>query len=145
MDNLLNSAFLGRGWSFPPTFQKQTRQVQMVKEEEDIEQSLSILLSTRQGERVMQPDYGCNLDVMLFEPLTVTLITLVTDQISTSILFHEPRIDLNRVSIGTQQVNEGLILIEIDYTVRSTNSRLNFVYPFYLEQGQEILRRGLII
>jgi len=135
----LKSPFLGRGWSFPPSFDKKRNQVEMVQEEEDIRQSLSILLSTRKGERVLQPGYGCNLDVMLFEPLTTTLITRVSDQIRTSILFHEPRIDLNQVKINTQNSNEGIILIEIIYTVRNTNSRYNFVYPFYLEEGTNLL------
>ena len=102
----------------------------MVSEETDIEQSLQILLGTRPGERVMQPDFGCNLDIMLFEPLTVTLITMVKDLIRTSILRHEPRIEVRSIAINTLQVNEGLVMIEIDYLVRSTNSRFNLVYPF---------------
>lgn len=138
MSKKLDRPFLGRGWSFPPGFSNKTNQVFMVQEEEDIQESLSILLSTRQGERSMQPRYGCNLEVMLFEPLTTTLITRVSDQIKTSILFNEPRIDLNNVRINTQSINEGLVLIEITYTVRNTNSRFNFVYPFYLEEGSNI-------
>lgn len=135
MAQIINRSFLGRGWSFPPTFDNQTGEVVMVSEETDIEQSLQILLGTRPGERVMQPDFGCNLDAMLFEPLTVTLITLVKDLIRTAILRHEPRIEVRSIAINTLQVNEGLVMIEIDYLVRSINSRFNLVYPFYLEEG----------
>ena len=130
-----DTPYLGRGWSFPTGFIKIPAQVEMVENEKDIEQSLHILLSTRPGERVMQPEYGCNLDIMLFEPLRTTLITYVRDMVRRSILFYEARIDVNTIQVVTANVNEGMVLIEVDYTIRSTNSRFNFVYPFYLEEG----------
>jgi uncharacterized protein len=132
-----NKSFLGTGWSFPPVFDKMSASVQLVSEEKDIAQSLEILLSTQPGERVMQPEFGCNLDVMLFEPLTTTLIAYVKDMIQTSILYFEPRIDLDYVRINTVQIEEGLILIELQYIVLSTNTRYNLVYPYYLEEGTE--------
>ena len=135
MDQDNEQSYLGRGWSFPPGFNRLQREAKMVVNEEDIEQSLNILLSTRPGERVMQPGYGCNLDLMIFEPMTTTLVTYTKDLIEKSILFFEARIDVNEIKIGTVNINEGLILIEVDYTIRSTNSRFNFVYPFYLEEG----------
>lgn len=130
--------FLGRGWSFPPTFDRQIRDVVLVSEELDIKQSLQILLGTRPGERVMLPNYGCNLDIMLFEPITTTLITVTKDIIKTAILYHEPRIEVQYLNINTSQLHNGLVIIEIDYLVRSTNSRFNLVYPFYLEEGSNI-------
>ena len=130
-------SFLGTGWSFPPTFTKNPCQVVMVSDEEDIRQSLEILLSTRHGERVMQPEYGCNLDVLLFEPINTSLITFVKDLIEKAILYHEPRIDLKKININTEQVLEGLLLIELEYVIRSTNSRYNFVYPFYLKEAEQ--------
>ncbi len=133
-----DKAFMGQGWGFPPAFNSKSKEVELVSEEEDIQQSLAILLSTRPGERIMRPKYGCNLDIILFEPLSTTLITRVSDQIKTSILFYEPRIDLKKVEINTENSNEGVIFIKITYTVRSTNSRFNFVYPFYLEEGSNL-------
>ena len=130
-------SFLGTGWSFPPGFTKNPCQVVMVSDEEDIKQSLQILLSTRHGERIMQPEYGCNLDVLLFEPINTSLITFVKDLIEKAILYHEPRIDLKKIDIKTEQVLEGLLLIELEYVVRSTNSRYNLVYPFYLTEAEQ--------
>lgn len=147
MGQLDDKAYLGKGWSFPPSFAKAPKIVEMVASQEDIEQSLEILLSTRPGERVMQPLYGCNLDIMLFEPLTTTLITFMKDLIKRSILFYEARIDVERIEINDSNLLEGFILIEIDYRVRSTNSRFNFVYPFYLNEGVDqntIRRRGTL-
>src|SRR5205809_2613348 len=137
MAKLLKS-FLGTGWGFPPQFNKESLSVGMLSDAEDIESSLQILLSTRQGERVMRPDYGCNLDEMVFEPLTTTFKTYIKDLIATAILYYEARIDVNKIDLDDTGVFEGRIIISIDYTVRSTNSRFNFVYPFYKTEGTEI-------
>jgi uncharacterized protein len=127
-------SFIGKGWSFPPAFDNQTGTVLMVSEEDDIVQSLQILLGTRPGERVMQPGFGCNLDVMLFEPVTTTLVAFVKDLIYTAILYYEPRISMDSISINTANVNDGIILIEMEYTILASNSRFNLVYPFYLSE-----------
>jgi uncharacterized protein len=128
--------FLGTGWSFPPTFDSGS--VVMVSEEEDIRQSLNVLLATRPGERVMQPTFGCNLDVMLFEPLTTTLIAYIKELIKTAVLYYEPRVELDSVQINTVQIDDGFITIELRYMIRSTNSRFNLVYPFYLFEGGDV-------
>jgi phage baseplate assembly protein W len=124
-------SFLGTGWGFPPAFSNKTAAVGLLSNEDDIQSSLEILLTTRQGERVMRPDYGCNLDELVFEPLTTTFKTYIKDLISTAILYYEPRIDVNKIELDDTGELEGRILISIDYTVRATNSRFNFVFPFY--------------
>jgi phage baseplate assembly protein W len=130
--------FLGKGWGFPPTFQRGGAGVVTVKEEEDIRQSLEIILSTEPGERVMRPDFGCNMQAMVFEPINTSLITYMRDKIEKALLYHEPRIDLKRVEINTAEVLEGVVLIEIDYLIRTTNSRQNYVYPFYINEGTDL-------
>ena len=135
-----NSAFLGKGWSFPPTFDKDSRSVVMTSGKEDIDRSLEILLSTRLGERVMLPEYGCDLSVLLFQSVDSVLIAFVKDLVETAILLYEPRIDAKRVDILTDRLLEGVLLIEIDYVIRTTNSRANFVYPFYQKEGTNLQR-----
>ena len=130
-------SFLGTGWSFPPTFRRSTRSVEMLSDEYDIQSSLEILLSTRVGERVMQPKYGCNMEKLLFEPLDTTLQAYMKDLIRTAILYFEPRIILENVTLEPV-VNEGRININIEFTIATTNTRNNFVYPFYLNEGTEI-------
>ncbi len=133
-----NKSFLGRGWSFPPEFNRESKAVKMLEDEEDIRSSLHILLSTRPGERVMVPGYGCNLDELLFSPLNLTIKTYVVDLIRTAILYYEPRIDVNKIEIDQTDEFYGVLLIRIDYTIRVTNSRMNMVYPFYKEEGNEL-------
>lgn len=130
-------SFLGRGWGFPPEFSKDTKTVKLIEDEEDIKSSLEILLSTRLGERIMVPDYGCNLDELLFKPLNLTLRTYVVDLIKKAILYHEPRIDVNKIAIDPINELNGELLIKLDYTIRSTNSRKNMVFPFYKTEGSE--------
>lgn len=134
----IKESFLGRGWSFPPEFNRYTSSVEMTEFEADIERSLHILLSTRPGERIMVPDYGCNLDELLFKPLNLTLKTYVTDLIKTAILYHEPRIDVEKIRIEPDTDTSGILLITIEYRIRITNSRKNMVYPFYTSEGTEI-------
>lgn len=133
----ISKSFLGRGWSFPPQFIKSSEEVKMLEGEDDIQSSLEILLSTRLGERIMVPDYGCNLDDMLFQSLDLTLKTYVIDLIRTAILYYEPRINVNEIKLFPDRDTEGLLLIDIDYTIRTTNSRRNMVYPFYKGEGNE--------
>ncbi len=130
-----DKAFLGTGWGFPPTFNRGSRDVQLVSVEEDICQSLQILLSTNLGERVMQPTYGCNLQDFVFEPLSPTITSSIKEQLRTSILYHEPRILLNSLDLSLDEQLEGRVKLTIDYTIITTNSRFNLVYPFYIEES----------
>ncbi|WP_074405566.1 MULTISPECIES: GPW/gp25 family protein [Aquimarina] len=131
-------SFLGTGWGFPPEFNKTAKHVLMTSNEEDIKKSLEILLTTRLGERIMVPNYGCNLDELLFKPLDRTLKTFVIELIKTAILYHEPRIDVIKIDISETDELEGKLLVKIDYLIRSTNSRRNVVFPFYKEEGTNI-------
>jgi len=131
----VNRSFIGTGWGFPPTFLKEEKAVGLVADEEDIRQSLAILLATTQGERIMRPEYGCNLHNLMFDSLNTGTRTYIEDLIKTAILRHEPRVSLNSIVFDTSNYLEGYVNIEIDYTIRDTNTRSNLVYPFYLEEA----------
>ena len=126
--------FLGTGWSFPPTFFRSEQGVMMVSDEEDIKQSLEILLHTELGERIMQSDFGCSLEPYMYETINARVSTLIKDRIREAILNHESRIDLDTINL-VQDQNEGTILINISYTIRQTNSRSNYVFPYYIKEG----------
>ena len=135
-----DKSFLGVGWSFPPEFHKHANAigVKMVAEEEDIGESLRILLSTVPGERIMQPSYGCGLHTMVFETINESTITELKDIIERAVLFFEPRITLESVDIDTDESLEGRLKIQLNYTVRKTNTRSNIVYPFYYLEGSQV-------
>lgn len=129
-----NNSFLGTGWSFPPAFDAETGSVRMVSAEEDIKQSLDILLSTSLGERVMQPKYGCNLNDYLFEGLSTGTIGYIKDRVSNAILYYEPRILAENIEVtgdDSSDLFEGRFTISVEYTIPGTNSRFNYVYDYY--------------
>lgn len=131
-------SFLGRGWAFPPGFSLATKTTLLVSEEEDIQQSLTILLSTRLGERIMQPQYGCNLHTVVFEKADKSTITYLRDAIESAILYHEPRIKVIEIRVGAEPDQKERIFIDIIYLVRATNTRSNLVYPFSLTEATDI-------
>jgi phage baseplate assembly protein W len=130
-------AFLGRGWSFPPTFVKGGNVVQMLEGEEDIKSSLGIILSTIIGERTMQPEFGCNVDKLVFEPLDTTFSTYITEQIRVAILNFEPRITLDSVDYEGDELN-GRVDLTINFIINGTNTRSNIVYPYYFNEGTDV-------
>jgi uncharacterized protein len=132
------NSFLGTGWSFPPSFNRDAGMVELVSSVEDINQSLNILLSTSLGERVMQPEYGCNLEDHLFESLSSTTIGYIKDRVRNSILYYEPRIVAEKIEVTADDsvdLLEGRFTIIIEYTIPGTNSRFNYVYDYYKNEA----------
>lgn len=139
-------SFLGTGWSFPPEFvvrkadgpSRPAGQVRLTADEADIEASLRILFGTATGERFLQPTYGLDMRELLFDSISTTMRTYLEDRIRTTVLIFEPRIDLLALRVDTTMQTEGRLAIEVEYAVRSTNSRFNLVYPFALNDGNEV-------
>lgn len=132
-----SSNFLGRGWSFPPAF-TEYGSVEMLEDVQDIYSSLHILLTTATGERIMQPRYGCDMQAFVFEPMDTGLKTLMQEKVETAVLFYEPRIKIDTLEIDGSREWEGVLYIKIDFTVKTSNSRFNYVFPFYIKEGTEI-------
>ncbi len=136
----VDKSFLGTGWSFPPRFGMRAAggAVQMVEEEQDIHESLFIILSTTPGERIMQPTFGCGLKSFVFAELNESVVTELRDAIERAILFFEPRISVNAINMDERDMQEGRLDIHIDYTIRGTNTRSNMVYPFYFLEASNV-------
>ncbi|MEO9964777.1 MAG: GPW/gp25 family protein [Reichenbachiella sp.] len=131
-------SFLGRGWSFPPAFDSGTKTASMVSDEEDIRQSLFIILSTRKGERVINPDFGCGINELVFEEIDTSIRQQVIDLVSMAILYYEPRINLIEIKVDLDQQLDGRLNIKIDYNIKNVNKRSNMVYPFYFLEGTDL-------
>jgi phage baseplate assembly protein W len=139
-----NKQFLGRGWSFPPSFERgapgQGSRVCMVAAGTDIHQSLVILLSTVPGERVMLPGYGCPFERHLFDSIDQHTLTQIESMIRDAVLRYEPRILLEDVQFDTGGALDGELRITLVYLIRATNTRSNMVFPFYLREGTNVRR-----
>ena len=133
-------AFLGVGWSFPS--QLDDGYLSLVRHEQDVEQSIRIILGTSPGERLMRPTFGAGLDQFLFEPIGTTTMQRLRTRVEQALVDFEPRIDVNAVTVEPYPGSPSRLDIEIRYTVRATNNRFNLVYPFYLTEGA--LERGRV-
>jgi len=129
-----NNAFLGAGLAFPPAPDPRGA-IALVAAEEDIRQSIQIILATNPGERVMRPDFGAGLRDFVFEPADPSTIQRVQTRVQEALIDWEPRIDVQQVNVTLDAVTRNTLFISVTYRVRATNTVANLVYPFYLEEG----------
>lgn len=130
--------YLGKGWDFPPTFLEKKGEIKMISDVEDIEKSLQIIVTTRRGERIMRPKFGCDLTDKIFENLNATQINIMKNRVEEAIILYEPRIDVIKIALDTQNILEGKFLIKVEYIIRATNTRRNIVFPYYLTEATDI-------
>lgn len=123
--------FLGRGWSFPIAVDDGS--IVELGEDDKVAQAIENILRTAPGERVTRPDFGCGIHDLVFESLSNDMLGRVISAVSSALATWEPRIDVLEVTPQQDDDDPNRLLIEIDYRIRSTNSRSNLVFPFYLQ------------
>lgn len=127
--------FLGTGWVFPIQADPLSGKIRTVSHEEDIRQAIRMILMTRPGERVMRPEFGCRIYDYVFGTADYTSLSRMCHAVEEALEQWEPRITEVNVDVRMENGTSGLILIEIDYRVRTTNNPYNLVFPFYLNEG----------
>lgn len=127
--------FLGRGFAFPPRIDAATGRFVMAENEEDIRQSIYIILMTRMKERAMLPDFGSSIHDYMFGVPDSDFELKINREIQEALMKYEPRIVNVQTEIDKRDLGKGLIYLNISYLVRSTNNPNNLVFPYYLEEG----------
>jgi len=127
--------FLGRGWAMPVDIDPRTGLVASVEYEDDIRQSIFIILETARGERVMRPDFGCGIHELVFEAVDSRTLQRIRSEVEDALLRVEARIEVLGVTIDEDATSEGVLMIELEYRVRRTNQTGNLVFPFYFREG----------
>lgn len=127
--------FLGRGWSMPVELDPRTGLVASVAFEDDIRQSILIILETSPGERVMRPNFGCGIHDLVFAAVDSTALQRIRSLVEEALRRCEARIEVLGVTIDDAATSEGVLRIELEYRVRKTNQAGNLVYPFYFREG----------
>ena len=130
--------FLGIGWSFPPTFNKESSDVKMVSDETDIKESLEIYFNTKLGERIMRPSYGCVIHEHIFDKIDESILNILSFELTQNIGQIEPRIIVEKIEIKQSSIENGELQISIQYQIISSNVRDNIVFPFYINEGTNI-------
>ncbi|NPV90557.1 MAG: GPW/gp25 family protein [Firmicutes bacterium] len=128
-------SFLGRGWKFPVQVDPISGRIMLSEYEEDIAESIRVILATSKGERVMRPEFGCGIHEYAFGLTDHTTLRLMESSVREAIMVWEPRVYQVEVSAAVDPADVGLVLINISYQVRSTNNLFNLVYPFYINEG----------
>jgi phage baseplate assembly protein W len=132
---VIDREFLGVGWRFPLQVTPGGR-IAQARYEQRIEESIVLILSVAPGERPMLPEFGCSIHERLFAPNDTSTIAVVVHEVRRALTRFEPRIDLLDVNAENTVDAPNLLLIRVDYRVRSTNTIGNLVYPFYIREGR---------
>lgn len=129
-----SAQLLGQGWKYPFTLDERG-EVALSAGEDDIQEAIWMILSTAFGERLMHPDFGCGIHDLVFAPNNTGTAGLARFYVDDALVRWEPRIDVEEIEVQADPAQPELLLISVSYRVRTTDSRYNLVYPFYLTRG----------
>ncbi|SAK99988.1 phage baseplate assembly protein [Caballeronia arationis] len=127
----MQADFLGTGLRFPLQVTPQGR-LALASGDRRVEESIALILGTRLGERVMQPNFGCSIHDLVFAPNNAATHTRAIDAVRRALVLLEPRIDVLEVSAQSAPAEPNLLLLRVDYRQRANNAIGNLVYPFFL-------------
>ena len=130
-----SNELLGTGWAFPPKFDKNSIGAAMLTGEEDVDNSIYVILHTKLGERILRNEFGSNIHDLVFEPLTENTKTYMASSLKESLANNEPRIKVTSLLLEQADPALGRIDINIVYTLIATNVSSNLVVPFYTPEN----------
>jgi uncharacterized protein len=122
---------VGRGWAFPLGVDARGG-IAMVEAGAETDASIRMILSTAPGERVMRPDFGCDIWDLVFAPLEPNTFGMMDYAVRRALIQWEPRIELVDVVVQPAAEEDGQVDILITYVIKATNDMRNLVYPFYV-------------
>lgn len=128
--------FMGRGWAYPFRVEPASGRVATVAGELDIQQSIRIILGTAKGERAMRPSFGCGIHDLVYAAIDMATIVQIKRDVADALRLYEARIDVLGVKVEATNLVNGRLDVEIDYRVRQTNQRGNYVFPFYFKEAR---------
>lgn len=137
-NNEIENHFLGSGWAFPVRFSAGDHTLQLSWYENNVNDAMNIILQTKLGERVMQPRFGSGLQQLFFRQMNATLQGQLEDTVKSVLLEHEPRITVQQVKAVFADRQNGLVELQIDYVYNQTNTRHNYIFPFYIKEGTNL-------
>jgi Bacteriophage baseplate protein W len=126
---------LGVGWAFPVGVDARGR-IALARQEEDIRQAIQIILLTPKGQRVMRPDFGCQIHDLIFAPNDATTAGLAAYYVEDALAMWEPRIRVLEVDARPDEDEPARLLIHITYEILATYDQRSLVFPFYRIPGE---------
>jgi phage baseplate assembly protein W len=132
----MSEDFIGSGIAFPLRTDAGGR-LALVSGEQELEESIRLILGTALGERPMRPDYGCGIHDYVFAPIDADSFGRIAYEVQTSLIRWEPRIVVQDVQVAASPMQPATLLIDITYTASDTNDPRNLVFPFYVIPAEE--------
>jgi phage baseplate assembly protein W len=132
----MSEHFIGRGVAYPMRVSA-TGGIALVSRDEEIVESMRLILGTSPGERPMRPDFGCPIHEHIFAPADATTAGMIAFEVRNALERWEPRIDVADVVVTRDDAQPTLMYIDVTYTVRDTNDPRNLVFPFYVIPDEE--------
>jgi phage baseplate assembly protein W len=130
----MEQTFLGSGWAFPITL-SETGGIAVSQNDDKIKESIRLILSTAKGERVMLPEFGCDIHDFAFSVINTSTLTMMKTAVKDALVVWEPRIEVIVVEVSIDGLEHGVLYMQVNYRVRTTNAEQNLVYPFFLRPG----------
>ena len=131
----MSSDFLGVGWAFPVGVDARGR-IALARQVTDIEQAIQMILLTPKGQRVMRPEFGCQIHELIFAPNDANTWGMAEYYVEEALRFWEPRIEVLNVTARPSDGNTERMDVHVDYRVKATLDKRTLVYPFYRIPGE---------
>ncbi len=128
--------YLGTGMKFPPQVNKATGRFVLSSQEENVKESIYLILMTQKTERFMRPGFGSEILSYAFADTSETMLALMQRELERDILQNEPRVENVTIRMDAKS-RSGYLMIYIDYQLRGSSIRDNMVFPFYLSGEPE--------
>jgi len=135
MPNTDTADILGAGWAFPVGVDARGR-IALARQGEDVDQAIRMILLTPKGQRVMRPEFGCQIHDLIFAPNDATTFGLAAYYVEEALAFWEPRIRVQAVNVAPDPVANERLLITITYEIKATYDQRALVFPFYRIPGE---------
>ena len=137
----MSSEFIGRGWAFPLRTDA-TGRIGLVDGPQELEEAIRLILGTAPGERPMRPEFGCAIHDLVFATPDSSTAGRVAHAVRVALLRWEPRIEVLGVDVSYEAMDQGALLIDIQYQAARSNDPRNLVFPFYVIPQHEPTQYG---
>jgi phage baseplate assembly protein W len=127
----MNPDFIGAGWAFPLTTDA-TGGMALVTREREIAEAIRLILGTARGERPMRPEFGCRIHDHVFGPANSATAGQIAYDVREALERWEPRIEVRDVGVGYDEIEAGVLYVDVSYVILGTNDPRNLVFPFYV-------------
>jgi phage baseplate assembly protein W len=127
----LSKDFIGRGWSYPARITPYG-EISLSEGNDEIEEAITIILSTSPGERPMRPDFGCDLSRFVFGVANTETAALIAQEVKASVARWEPRVNMKSVDVFYDTEEPNTLYLDLQYVVKGSNDPRNLVFPFYV-------------